>query len=586
MEIARGAVDLGAARDAYAGGQFAPVEKEAVGFGMTQTAFWLRLSVANNSTQPGTWVLETGKPFLKTAEVYLEMNGSTVPLIKDSDRSPFSNRVVPDRLLYSPDLTLPAQSSTVLWVHFAADGAATLPLKLTPADTFRRAQVEASVQLAVFYTAGMVMIVFIFAFAGILRSRVAFLYAGFFTSLLAYNAQLEGVLFALAWPGFPGWNAVASHPIGLIAIAFASLMGRAFLSNTNKHRVLKVLLVTNASAASLYMFAPLVLPLITVKVFAGIFVLAFLLLQTTTAIVALKNRYVGSGYFFLGTMILLLYLGLFTASSQIAGLFPGWSLEAFMRFGQLLDGTVFAAAVITQAWALRREENEARLMAEFRRQQLAETTHDIRQPLLSLRLMLEKLPNDTANLPASAAAGLKQALSYLDGIVSRDLEAARPMDGAHAHVPTESSSRETFDVSLILTNAGLMFEEEARAKGLRLTIAPSSASVTADPVALLRAVTNLVANAVQHTRHGRVLVGARRQKATIAIEVWDTGVGLAPKDIERIRQPYESSDESRGEGLGLHLVEAVSQKQGWALEIDSQPGKGSVFRITGISIAT
>lgn len=582
LEVERNATTINDVRQAFMDGAFALNEGDAIDFGMSQSAYWLRLSLRNDGTALGRWVLDTGEPYLHTLDIYLERDRTVSAVVQDGERTPFAARTPPTRFLGTPELTLAPDEVVTLWIHVAADGALAIPFRLIHPDTLAVERLETGIELAIFYTAGLVMIAFIGAFAGILRSRIAAFYAGFFTFLLAYNAQLDGVLFMLVWGSLPQWNAIASHIIGLAAIIFASFMGKEFLSRGH-HPVLSKLLMANAAACALYMFAPLVMPLITVKVFAGILVLTFLILQTATAIVALRNRYSGAVFFFLGTMILFLYLGIFTASSQLAGIFPGWTGETFMRYGQLLDGTVFAIAVIGQAWALRREENKASLMAEFRRQQLAATTHDLRQPLLSLKLMLEKLPQDTDPLSEDTAGRLKQALTYLDGIVSQDLEAARPDHDTAAALSDDPSAQEDFSISLILNNVGMMFQDEAEEKGLAFKVIESSATVRANPIALLRVVTNLVSNAVQYTVTGRVVLGARRRGTTLSVEVWDTGAGLTPDDIARIRQPYESNEESRGEGLGLHLVDEVARKEGWTLNIKSTPGKGSVFQISGIT---
>jgi len=110
--------------------------------------------------------------------------------------------------------------------------------------------------------------------------------------------------------------------------------------------------------------------------------------------------------------------------------------------------------------------------------------------------------------------------------------------------------------------------------------------IVADAHRITQLIYNLVTNAIKFTHQGSITVSASYddEKREIYIEVTDTGIGIAPQNIERIFQPFdqEDSSESRrygGLGLGLAISREVVAKHGGELSVKSQLGKGSTFRV-------
>jgi CheY-like chemotaxis protein len=120
-----------------------------------------------------------------------------------------------------------------------------------------------------------------------------------------------------------------------------------------------------------------------------------------------------------------------------------------------------------------------------------------------------------------------------------------------------------------------------------LHVRPHAAWVRSDPVLLERILGNLVANALRYTRQGGVLVGCRRRSGgsrQSRIEVWDTGIGIAPdkhRDIFAEFYQVAPSGTLRGEGLGLGLsiVARLGQLLGHPVGVASRPGRGSCFSV-------
>jgi CheY-like chemotaxis protein/anti-sigma regulatory factor (Ser/Thr protein kinase) len=135
----------------------------------------------------------------------------------------------------------------------------------------------------------------------------------------------------------------------------------------------------------------------------------------------------------------------------------------------------------------------------------------------------------------------------------------------------------------------------AEARGLRLSLhlADEAATSITDPLLLERVLRNLLANAVQHTAAGGVLLACRRRgvadgagAARWRIEVWDSGCGIAPADQERVFQEFQQLGDTRGGlGLGLPIARRLVQLLQLKLTLHSRPGRGSVFFVDGLAPA-
>ncbi len=211
---------------------------------------------------------------------------------------------------------------------------------------------------------------------------------------------------------------------------------------------------------------------------------------------------------------------------------------------------------------------------------LAAASHDLLQPLHAARLFIAALRED-ADLAGSPARGLAT-------------NADRAIDSAHRLLTAllNLSKLEAGGVRPAVAPLALggLFDElarefapVARAKGLTLTAAPSSVWIASDRDLLRSMLQNLIANAIRYTDHGRVLIGARRDGERVQILVSDTGRGIAEADRqavfgEFVRLPGAPVDEP-GAGLGLAIVQKLSDLLGHPLSLASHVGRGTTFRV-------
>jgi signal transduction histidine kinase len=122
---------------------------------------------------------------------------------------------------------------------------------------------------------------------------------------------------------------------------------------------------------------------------------------------------------------------------------------------------------------------------------------------------------------------------------------------------------------------------------LESNVEPELPIVHSDDRWLAHVIVNLVGNAVKFTPEGgtvAVRAYARDEADAVVFEVSDTGIGIAPKDRAAIFEPFRQGDSSDergfgGVGLGLALVAKLTNLLGCAVELDSEVGKGSTFRV-------
>ncbi len=211
---------------------------------------------------------------------------------------------------------------------------------------------------------------------------------------------------------------------------------------------------------------------------------------------------------------------------------------------------------------------------------LAAASHDLRQPLHALGLLVARLDADINRAErrrvvaqiGAAVAGMNELFSTLLDISKLDAGAVKPM-------VTE------FPIGPVLSKIESMFAPVARAKSLRLYVRPNSAWVRSDRMLLERILLNLVSNAVRYTQTGGVVVGCRGRGDTLRLEVWDSGIGIPHAQQQDIFREFyqvggaQTSTGAPGLGLGLAIVDRLCRLLNHPITLASVPGKGSRFAI-------
>ncbi len=205
--------------------------------------------------------------------------------------------------------------------------------------------------------------------------------------------------------------------------------------------------------------------------------------------------------------------------------------------------------------------------------------HDLLQPLHAARLSASTLAeSDEAGSHRIVAQRIEHALTTIEELLKSILDISKLEAGAI------TPALRPVGLDDLFASIALDIEPQAKAKNLSLKWRPSGLGVVSDPLMLRRILQNLLANAVQYTQKGGILVLARRRDDAVRIEVWDTGPGIGEKDRHMIFEEFQrgaAADRPAigGFGLGLSIVQRMAEALGHPLELCSRPGHGTRFSI-------
>jgi signal transduction histidine kinase len=210
---------------------------------------------------------------------------------------------------------------------------------------------------------------------------------------------------------------------------------------------------------------------------------------------------------------------------------------------------------------------------------VASAAHDLRQPLHALGMFCATLEQRLQNTPdRPLVRNMMNAIESLEESFGAMLDISRLDAGVVQAAP------QTFPIRDVFRRLYQQFGGDAEARDLALRFRATRRIVRSDPLLLERILANLVQNALRYTRRGGLLVAARRHAAGVALEVWDTGLGIPADKLEMIfREFYQienpERDRGRGLGMGLAIVQRLCHLLQHPLEVHSREGRGSVFRL-------
>lgn len=210
---------------------------------------------------------------------------------------------------------------------------------------------------------------------------------------------------------------------------------------------------------------------------------------------------------------------------------------------------------------------------------LAVASHDLRQPLHAINLLVAQLTEETSTAGQQLIASrVASAVANMNELFNALLDISKLDAGALEATVT------SFPLSTLLARIGETFGAAAREKGLHLGVVQTTLWVRSDAILVERILLNLVSNAVRYTPQGGIVVGCRRKRDRVRIDVYDTGIGI-PKDQQRaiFAEFYRGApNAAHGEGLGLGLaiVERLCKLLDHPIEVVSSTGKGTRLSIS------
>ena len=224
---------------------------------------------------------------------------------------------------------------------------------------------------------------------------------------------------------------------------------------------------------------------------------------------------------------------------------------------------------------LRREtEEQSRLRSRF----FSAANHDIRQPLQAIGIYTQLLQQNKDPTIKPIVEQLSKSTVVLQTLVAQILEVSR-LETGHIKV-----NKESIKLKALLEDLAAEFEPIAKQKGLDFKLKILDVNVYTDPQLLLRALRNLLNNALAYTQSGTIYLAARLIGGRhVSICVLDSGPGIEKEDQKKIfdtfYRAHSTRDQAEGFGLGLSIVRMICDQLQFTLSLSSRPGRGSIFRI-------
>ncbi len=586
---------------------------------------WAAVEIDNATLDDGRgadpFVLTVDLPLVSELDAYvIRASGFTENLINYSIFEPFVPEDHSVTRLRTPVFGIAPQEKVILLVNFKFGPFQSFDMALETPVELEASAFASGITHTAFYAFSISCLIFFFGFNLAMKNRIGLLYAVQFAIGLAFIAYIDGLWFRFSFPDDPQLQS----PVGffllfaLSGVGFA-ISGRSIVQEGRETRLSRAL--TSLGLLSVLGFAISLYSPGTYSALFGYFLLAVMFVAMFVAS-GIWRRFKGEVYFS-STLI--------SAFATLCGL----ALIAMMIIGSRAEiipvattiKGVFAVLLIatmtgltTHIIALRRQHSQAveaeltaleaeakrsqellvaernytraRDLASVRQRQLATASHDLKQPIVSLRMNVDAL---AADLEPQVRTRLNEAFDYIEALSDDYLRQTSPdpENGPIEAVPRNGDARdaagdgagdgaqpEPYEIALVLNTVHQMFNEEAISKGLRLRCVPSTLKVSVPPLILMRIVSNLVSNAVKYTEKGSVLIGVRNRGQSLMLCVLDTGPGMNQAELREFSQAYRKGDASRGHGLGLSVCFELSKDNGMELGCRSHKAAGTVFSLT------
>lgn len=255
--------------------------------------------------------------------------------------------------------------------------------------------------------------------------------------------------------------------------------------------------------------------------------------------------------------------------------FGPWDLDAMEKVAEVLNLALVRHQAVEE---LRAAKETAEREAGSRSQFMANVTHEVRSPLNGVLMMASLLQDSGLNADQLELLGVVMFSARTIDRLIRDLTDINQIRAGKFRVYNAE-----FDLGELCRHILEVQKPEALRKGLHLdySVAPGLSRFRGDRERTGQIISNLVTNAIRYTEKGHVRLELRMENGELLVSVSDTGPGIPPEKQQDVFRMFRRLDEhdrhSEGSGIGLAVVRELVEAMSGHIELDSAPGRGSVF---------
>lgn len=253
------------------------------------------------------------------------------------------------------------------------------------------------------------------------------------------------------------------------------------------------------------------------------------------------------------------------------------------RFWVVIMTPLYNHNNVRGAVAVLRDMTEERQLDQLRKGFIANVSHELRTPIAMMQGYSEAIIDDVAQ---NEAEKKEMAQIILDESLRMGRLVNELLDLAKLEAGHFQLNKTDVLLSDFLNRAVYKFNNLANEAGIKLVLedqVPAGQVFTLDPDRIEQVMTNLIDNAIRHTKKGGTVdVKAEMLKKGLAVSVTDTGVGIAKEDLPFVFERFYKADKARtrgksGTGLGLAIAKNIVEAHGGEIHVNSKIGEGTTF---------
>ncbi len=555
---------------------------------LTETsAQWYKLSITNSSSITKDIRLSTSITQAKLLRVYTVREGELSLLLEQNIHSPYYTRPLPYNLLSVP-ISIGTNERLDVYMQYA--GIAHYPMfnRISEKEVFDSREYLATLVHGVSLGVAFTLFLFFFLQFCLKPSKALAYYCLLTLSLGFFMAQMLGYNFKYLWPASGEFNVRLTSIAGSMTYVWYFLFFGAIFNLKQLNRLLYLLTLTAASLSTMFVVLGFFIELSTYVLWTSLFVIP---MPVAVTLWAYFKRQPSSLLFLIGSILQCSFSYLFILTCLGSIDLSRW-MFGLASMGQVLDLFLFAGAIVYQSKIIQQDLNahllqkvsDAEEMAVLESEknqslsklqdyslQLAAVTHDLIQPLASIKMALSVVDDNESK---SAKDKIENTVLYAEKLLQSIIHIA------HSQY---LEAKEIVPINDIFDGLRQRYEERINNKGLSFRCVNYGCNINCSIIVINRILDNLVTNAMRYTSQGGILISARNRSNGVLIQVWDTGHGIAKSRIEELSRPFTqlNAEDSinEGSGLGLHIVKALTTNAKFMFSVHSKKDCGSCFSV-------